>query len=342
MTRWKTQQVGARRIQAGLPLRYVRPQYERMHGLLMRGVITATYEVDNPQHPILTLDPNITPVAVYCDVLCYSSMINQRFQMLKQVLVSQDVGGMHRGKVWKPRASKTDITGSAIDLDKATNPAFLDGDHVLVGFIDDSPNTPIILKGIPHPSADVGNERKDAGQRLNLKRVDGDPDFWKHHGSYFGINDDGDFVADTRLANNGTVNGEGKEPDAPTDGKGSHRYVLPKDAEHRIELVETDGTTVVLTILIKDGKIELGAEGADDKASLDSLVQQELSRIKDDLDAMKSSYDAHVHPVSTVVSNATPAGPGPVTGAGTAAAPTPMTAPTSPGSTNSDLVTIDS
>lgn len=288
MTRWKSQRVGSRRIQAGLPLRAVRPQYERMNGLLMRGVVTATYEVDNTQHPVLTLDPNVTPVAVYCDVLCYTSMVNQRWQMLKQVLVSQPIGGMHRGRVWKPRAAKIDTTESEIDLDRATNPAFLDGDHVLVGFIDDNPNTPIILRGIPHPSGDVGNTDKPVGQRLNLKVADGDPDFWKHHGSYFGISDSGDFVVDTCLANDGSIDSKGNEPDAPEDGSvGNQIYRLPKGSKVTVEI---DGDTLKLENADGDAILTLG-DGA-----VHATIYEALEAFWNNTMLPKFvAFDAHVH-----------------------------------------------
>lgn len=343
MTRWQTGRIGRRRIQAGVPLRITSPNPERAHGLIMRGVVTATYEVDSPNHPTLTLDPNITPVAIYCDVLIYSSMLNQRFQMLKQVLVSQDIGGIHRGRIWKPRAmtfdiTTVDITDNPVELDKATNPAFLDGDHVLVGFIDDNLNTPVIIRGIPHPSNDVGNEEKELGQRMKLKLTDGDPDFQKHHGSYYGIDDNGDFLLDTTFANDGTLLVGGKEPAPIPDARGSQRYKLEQNSEHEITLWDMSSPLtpieVAKLVFTKDSwelHYTLGdtikLEGKDTLAILTLGDGAVKVAIADHLDTLytapvtgeKAAFDAHVH---------LPTGPGLITG--TPITPVPSTSVTFP------------
>lgn len=257
MTRWQSQKVGRAIVQAGLPLTRKRNTAGRIRGLLMRGVVTATYEVDNPDHPVVSSTPDVTPIAIYCDVLCYTSMQNQRWVFLKQVLVSQPVGGIHRGHIWKPRAATLDVTGEDIDLDANTNPANLDGDHVLVSFIDDNANTPVILRGIPHPATDIGNEDKDLGQRMKLKVADGDPNFWKHHGSYFGVTDAGDFVIDTTGATSAELEADGSEPAPPEDGSlGNVTVRVQKGASLTIEL---DGGNV--TINTANGQVHLGADG---------------------------------------------------------------------------------
>jgi hypothetical protein len=72
---------------------------------------------------------------------------------------------------------------------------------------------------LPHPSADIGQEANqgDNGAHLKLKLVDGSPYIVKNHGSYFGIDDTGNFVADTRYANDGSLTSSGAEPGPPTD-----------------------------------------------------------------------------------------------------------------------------
>jgi hypothetical protein len=136
-----------------------------------------------------------------------------------------------------------DKTGSGIDLDNLTNPGELDGDHVLVGFMDDNLQAPVILRGIPHPSSDEGNADRAPGRRLKLKVADGDPDFLKHHGSFYGLDGDGGFLADTRFANDGTLNSDGTEKDPGTaNGAGNQVFRLPHDAFHKMEIydVQTD------------------------------------------------------------------------------------------------------
>ncbi len=283
MTRWQAGEYGGRRIQAGIPLTPQRQDYVSARGLLFRGVVTATYELDNPNHPEADTAGGVSAVAIYCDVLVYSSMWNQRFQMLKACVVSQELGGMHRGRVWKPRATKLDKTGSAVDIDRATNPAELDGDHVLVSFLDDNLNQPIIIRGIPHPSADFGNEDKVAGKRLRLKVADGDPDFWKHHGAFFGVSDAGNFVVDTTEAYAGEALLEnGKERPAVEDGTtGNYTVRLPKGAKLTVQI--EGGATLEVDLKDADAKFTLG-DGAKSAIIAETLQTFWDSTVKPALD----------------------------------------------------------
>lgn len=222
-------------MQSGIAKRPKDPEGHRPAGLLLRGVVVATYVVDDENHPFKDhQNEEGKPAAVYCDVLTYSSLPKLRFGLLRTVLVSQHRGGMHDGQIWKPKAAKLDIGKNTLDMSANVNPATIDGDHVLVGFIDDDIKVPVILRGIPHPKADVGNE--EAGRQLKLKVADGDPDFWKHHGSLYGIAKDGNFLVDTRFANDGKLESDGKEAAAPTDGKGSVKFKLPDGATFEIEV----------------------------------------------------------------------------------------------------------
>jgi len=329
MTKYRTNQLrNGGRIQSGVPSKSYNPRFSKANGLNIRGVVTTTYLTDDDNHPIVSRSENTTEgVAVYCDVLCYSSMSSMRFQFLPAVLVSQDIGGMHRGRVWKPRASSIDKTGDAIDYDGLTNPADLDGDHVLVGFIDDNLNQPVILRGIPHPSADIGNEDRAVGNRIKLKAIDGDPDFWKHHGSFYGISNDGDFVTDTRFANDGELEGDDQnklahEDDPPTDtddNKGAQRHELPLQATHGITLYDMsdpDNPEAKVTLTLdkelwklefidsklqifvddENNEIRLG-ETSDFKAVLDEKLQDELKRIKVEISKLADELGRHRHPM---------------------------------------------
>lgn len=260
MSRWEPMSVGRKRIQAGVPLRPQREGFERASGLLFRGVVVTTYELDNADHPQATAANGVDAVAIYCDVLIYSSMWNQRFQFLKAVLVSQETGAMHRGRVWKPRAARIDVTEpvEGFDLDRIANPANLDGDHVLIGFMDDNLNQPVILRGIPHPSADIGNAEREAGQRTRLKVADGDPDFWKHHGAFYGVSDAGDFVVDTTRAYSGPdLEPNGNERPPVEDGTtGNYNVKLPKGSIVTVEIEA--GASLKVENKNGDAKLTLG------------------------------------------------------------------------------------
>jgi len=231
--------------QGGLQRRWQLPgqRYNAM-GQLVRGVVVATYVTDDPDHPETpegNEDQRI-PTGVYCDVLCYSSLPGLRYVALRQVMVLQDKGSMHDGRIWKPKAATFDITGDSLDVDGPTEVGNMDGDHVLIGFIEGNPTEPVILGGVPHPSRDQGNEENPTGRRLRLKLEDGDPDLCKHHGSFWGVENNGDWICDTTFANDGTLrdaDGErGFEQPQPDDGKGAQRSRLPPAAEHLTEWVD--------------------------------------------------------------------------------------------------------
>lgn len=224
--------------QSGIQWRPVDKPHEALKTTqLMRGVVVATYLLDDANHPYAVGDPTLAkPTAVYCDVLCYSNIDGQKWMAIPKAMVLQDKGNMHSGRVWKPKASTMDVTGILFEANGATNPANFDGDHVLVGFIDGLKSKPMILGGVPHPSRDLGNENRAVGHRTYLKLADGDPDIFRHHGTFYGIDDTGDFVVNSTCANDGEILPDGTEKPPPTDGTGAQRHYLPQDAEHLIEL----------------------------------------------------------------------------------------------------------
>jgi hypothetical protein len=207
-------------------------------------VVLATYVTDDPDHPEAPeeSEDNRIPTAVYCDVLCYMSLPGLRYVALQQVLVMQEPGGIQSGRIWKPRATTMDISQAELDVDGPTEVADMDGDHVLIGFIEGNPNEPVIVGGVPHPNRDLGNEDKATGRRLGLKLEDGDPNLVKHHGTFWGVLTNGDWILDTTYANDGTLQDEdgvrGHEQPPPDDGTGAQRFRLPPAAEQLTEWVD--------------------------------------------------------------------------------------------------------
>ena len=242
---FETQRVGKILVQSGVPMRPRRVESSQPMGLTVRGVVTATYVLDDPDHP----QADNEPVAIYCDVLTYNTISGMQQRLIKGALVLQEHSGMHSGRVWKPKAAILDSTENPLNFEQGTNPASVAGDHVLVGFMDNSFNLPIILGSIPHPYSDVGNEQNNSGHRLRMVQVDGDPDFWKHHGTYFGVEDNGDYTVDTTFANDGTLGDDGKEAAPPTDGKGTQRFKLAQDSEHEIALYDMADPTAPNEVL---------------------------------------------------------------------------------------------
>lgn len=272
------------RLQSGIPKRPRPASAEGVGGLLMRGVVIATYVIDDPNHPFAEAQDK-NPVAVYCDVLTYGRMV----QRIPNALVAQDRSGMHSSRIWKPRAARLDVTGGALDLDKASNPANLDGDHVLLGFLDDNLNQPVVLRSLPHPSADQGNAEKDVGQRTRLKLVDGDPDLFRHKGVFYGITTEGNFLVDTTGAYG--ADGylpDGSEPESAGDGAAGNYWLnLPQGSTLTIQVA--DGAT--LNVADKDGNATMTlGDGAQPVA-----LHGPLKALWDQLVAKINAADAHTH-----------------------------------------------
>jgi hypothetical protein len=189
-----------------------------------------------------------------------------------------------------------DVTGAALDANKVTNPANLDGDHVLIGFLNDSLSEPIILKGLPHPITDTGQEdggAAEAGHRLLLKVADGNPDFWKHRGAFYGVSDDGDFVVDLTRAYATDLDSEGKQPTPPADGTtGNYKVKIPTASKLTVEIAGGDN----LELDLKDGnaKLTLG-DGA-----VSVAVADHLATLYNGLKSKLDTFDGHTHGAGTL------------------------------------------
>lgn len=208
------------------------------NGLMLRGVVLSVYTYDESVNP----NPMYAPSAIYADVFIYSSVRGSRTSIIRGCMVSQERASMHDGDVWKPRAS-SQIIGGQLDANKLRNPQDLDGDHVLVGFIDDDFGTPIILRALPHPNADIGDtlpsEVDKAGSgRTRLKSTDGSPRFSRHHGTYSGVDVDGSYVIDNSRGHEGKIDGAGKEQDFTTAAAPNTTIRLRTGGTFRVELVD--------------------------------------------------------------------------------------------------------
>lgn len=291
-------------------------------GLLVRGCVVATYIHEEKRQGINE------EVAAYCDVMVYTSLPhdmlrrgnrqlggNSPFFMLPNVLVSQERGGLHDGSIWKPRAATQDISGGNLDPEGGTNPGNMDGDHVLIGFMDDNLSQAVILRGIPHPKADIGNELRAVGNRMRLKLVDGDPSFRKHHGSFWGVEDDGSFVVDTTRAHGGAFDPGGTEP-VPNEldaSNGNLKYRLAKGSTQKIEIFQDFDTTPLViadvefkedgfTIRLVTGGVAVQEFKLDPAGKLtigDGALSAAIGElVRTFLDDVKASYNAHNHGAS--------------------------------------------
>lgn len=269
------------------------------NGLLVRAGVLRTYYADQaqalPQPPNSTSGTNRNPTRRtaseetktrhhYVDVLAYSGLAGVRKRFIPKVLVTQSGGGVHTGEVWVPREARINISNETLLSDiKRINPGDLDGDHVLIGFMDDDFRTPVVVCSIPHPSRDKGADTAPNAYstRFELGPVQTDvkfPRYTIHNGATWGIDEAGNFIINIARAHTGTYDRKGREPRLPGDPSSRSDLVLPLDGSSgNLEMTmrqgsrmslkvltdpanPTSGSTEYAEIALEDGKITLGVK----------------------------------------------------------------------------------
>jgi hypothetical protein len=175
----------------GNPERYAAHRYTEH----VRAVVTDVYS---------RLDEQTQSKALYCDAYTYGS---HGVSLITGILVTYPYAGIHEATLRIPRKTQgtisTNTRGGGGDR-STIDPVYMDGDHILVGFLDGRESTPVLVAYLPHPSADVG-VGADAvlGERVTPHVADASVSYDIHQGSYCGIDQSGSFVVDTTSANLG-------------------------------------------------------------------------------------------------------------------------------------------
>lgn len=233
---------GGRRRQSAVPQRKgFRDHVLRAHGLNVRAAVLTTYvQLDGTAALPDDTFQNVT--AVYCDVLVYTSIEGYRGGPLARVPVMQHLG-MHSGHIWVPKPTTVDVVESS--LKSATvDPMDVDGDHVRIEFLEDDLSRPIITGRIPHPRLGQGNEELvEVGHRMKLKTADGLVEFWKHNGTFFGVDKDGNFVVNTSRAHSGETSATGAEV-PKDDASHGHVNVVLSD-KTKLTVVDASGNNLL-------------------------------------------------------------------------------------------------
>lgn len=298
----------------------------RANGLILSGVVVATYVPSDDNPPLVAPDGSsmITrQVAVYADVLVYSTRPEMHSTVVPRCLVVGSVA-LHNGHVWKPRAAKLNIqAGSSSVGAKNVDPRDLDGDHVMVQFIDDNIQKPIITGRLPHPRAAIGNDDlPQAGHRMILSLTDGDPDFWKNQGTFYGIDQDGNFLVDSTRAHGGQYSSSGSEVPAKDASHGNQVFTLPNTAKFTAVGVEDQGPSAPsnekFRMVLEDGQLTVTFNGAAlllsgkdtdtvltvgsgaKSAAVAEHLHDLYTSLKTELNKLKDHYEAHTHTITTV------------------------------------------
>jgi hypothetical protein len=280
--------------------------------MLLRGVVVAVYVYDAEQ-VFLNL-PDVQINDIYVDVLLYG----RNNVVLPRVQWSSPRSGLHEGDIVIPRAATLD-TQSELNVQRS-KPQAIDGDHVIVGFLEDDLTQPIVLGCIQHPSSDIGKTPEDPlGQRMRIRSGDGNPRLWKHRGTAFGVDQDGNWKLDTRIAHSGVYEDDGSEP-APTEDGSNGNTVIDLQEGSTLTVRTGNGATLLLTEKDGDATLTVG-DGAVSVAVADHLEAL--------YGQLKAAFDAHTHTVPIVGPTGTTASTAPL-----------MPAPGWDSNINSDKVTI--
>jgi hypothetical protein len=204
---------------ANFPLE-MRTRSADARGLLLRGVVLRVYAPGEG-----TSNDQITSeVSSYCDVFVYSSRAYRHTGILTDCLISQDFASIYDGEVRQLRPSSQILESETLDVNKIGNPADLDGDHVLIGFLDGDFGLPVVLRQIPHPfqSSDYGlPEAVDTpGHRAKPKEGDPSVRLTRHKAAFYGIREDGSIILDASRGRDTQVGKDGKESPLDTSSAG--------------------------------------------------------------------------------------------------------------------------
>lgn len=190
-------------IQAGVPMHQGADWFDT-RGYITRAVVLKTYYSDDSEWDKRGWAKNNVR-GVHCDVRTYG----RNSRPLWKVPVLQRTHGMHDEDIYIPRDSNQDLAGkgklvtlpSGKTGPKPTPAENLDGDHVLVGFLEGNPDAPVILPFcLPHPSS-----------KRELKASDGRVRRIRHAGVSIEWSEDGNLTIDASEAAKEKLGSSGAE-----------------------------------------------------------------------------------------------------------------------------------
>lgn len=216
-------------------------------GMLLPGVILKVYRPDDRLERE-DLDESLNPT-VTCRVLIYAP---RKRAVIDNVPILSHLLGVNDAEVWIPREAKLDLSGRSLTVEgggseKPTPPAQMDGDHVVVGFLCDDLNQPIIVGRLPHPKT----RRRPTSSGSPLYQLER----WVRS-IHMGVTEAGDILVDTTKASDGTVDNQGAEQASSTSGNVT--LALKQTAKLRIEI---DGSNTVIEV--DQGSVKIKADAVE-------------------------------------------------------------------------------
>jgi len=294
-------------LQGGVAPRYAdsAPSY-RPRGTLYRAIVIRTFTTDDPVRTEDRKASTVRTVDVECDVVLTKSHVR-----LRRVPVLQRNHGLNDlHNVWIPRPCTRVInTDGTTDAGRTLNlkgvsrrgtpigvpPAFtdLDGDHVLVSFIDNDMESPVIVGALAHARTRrlvvAGDGWREDGSGAARGEVGENEFYTRHRGTEVRINEQGDLLFDALGATTDEAN------QSPGSGFGQIRFRVKDSTRFTVEV---DGTDVLE--VWQDGaqvRIDLG-EGAAQRLILGDDFMEWLNQniVQKVNDHWTNIFNAHTHP----------------------------------------------
>jgi hypothetical protein len=242
---------------------------------IYRGVVLKTYATDDSSRS------EAHPFAVKCDVLLYRALYT-----LLQVPVLQSNHGLNDADLWIPRPSSRSLGGGPLNLAGRslrgalepfpTKLGDLDGDHVLVQFIEHDPEFPVIMGAYPHPRTKrlvvAGPGWQEAALGIERGKPQLGERYFRYRGVEVRINDSGDVLVDTVGAYNKL--GEVTETPTPLGGqvrlrvKGTERFTVEVDGADVLEVYKLG---LIPQVDLIEGALQPFVRGLDLQTALSTL-----------------------------------------------------------------------
>jgi len=210
--------------------------------------------------------------------------------VLRQVPILTRSGGIWDLETWVPRAGSVNVTGGKVSGTEGsyTSMSDLDGDLVVVDFLDADIHRPIIVGQLPHPRTLRAMSTND-GDKYRMAR-------WVS-GIKFAVTDTGGVEVDLSDAGAGTIDTDGSETNT---GDGSIKVTLADGGEVLIE----DGANVTVTVDSAKAVEVKTSGGTTEKVLQGETLQSDLNTLLTSLQTLVTAMSAAV----SVVSGATAGG----------------------------------
>jgi hypothetical protein len=235
--------------QAGLPSVPATSQHDLMNtmGFMTPAVVEATYYPEEDNRSGFSKDQR----NVLCDVRTYGPYSRP----LTKVPVLQLRQGLWDEDITIPRAARQNIEGGTLTIAGSgktptvapTRAESMDGDHVMIGFLYNSPRFPVILPfTLGHPKSNAIPKKADG----RVKRL-------RHGGTLMEWSENGDWTLDATEAAKEVLGTKGAE----TANNGTSGVVTLKTLD--------GGDDTLRLVLDKNGDVILEAGGASEKLVMD-------------------------------------------------------------------------